>query len=90
MDESQARLLGREMMRAAARAAKDAAPPQARRVEARVVSVSGGTMTLDMGDADHPMRFQARMTTACSSAKAGDTALVDVVGHVATAIGVLV
>lgn len=89
MRDGDARRMGREMMRSVARASRDSNRPSVRVVEMKVVSKTTDSITLDMGDEETPMRIEARMTTACASASAGDTALVLIAGNVPTAIGII-
>lgn len=88
---SRLRSIGREAIRQAAKSGRDMQDPGLSRLPVRVVRVnSGGTMDVDLGDESHPKLMEGiRYTTACSGAKAGDTVLLDTIGHVSYVTGIL-
>lgn len=90
-DKSRLRNIGRIALEKAAKAGRDKQNTTMARRVMTVSKVNGdGTLDLNMGDATDFKPMQGiRMTTACSSAKAGDRVLVDTINHVSYVIGVL-
>lgn len=81
------RSLGRKVKRSSATV--DLSSYVSRRI-VTVTKVNGSTVDVNLGSASTPLPLTGiRMTKSCSGIKAGDSVLLDTVGHISTVTAIL-
>ena len=90
LTEAQVRSRARAMAKKTAKIATASSGQTIARIEATVVKVNGnGTLDANQGTSANPLPLESvPMLTSCSGAKAGDTVVIDVLGHIPLAIGI--